>query len=377
MLAPEAGYIIINESMRVINNIIDMREAVDQLRKNGSRICYVPTMGALHKGHEALMEAAMNNLKPESSSYKIKSASNLKTKSMVQNDKRSVIVSIFVNPKQFNNASDLNNYPKTLEQDLESCRKQAVECVFVPSTEEIYPNGLNFEDDCMIEPPEYMTNHLEGKSRPGHFKGMLTIVCKLFNIIQPDEAYFGEKDYQQFILVNKMVDDLNLRVDVRPVPTVRDPDWLPLSSRNVRLGTEARQIAPVMSELLFELKYDLETNNRQLDSVLSDDSDTVSVNQSISELINSGLETKLNLEERKIFIIDYAELRCSRDLSELNYSKHNKIFDCERQCWTKHRSKDSRSPNSDNRILDCRLLMSVIVDGIRLLDNVGLRLKQP
>jgi pantoate--beta-alanine ligase len=177
-------------------------------------------MGALHAGHGRLMEEA-------------------------RRESACVVVSIFVNPIQFNQIKDYQHYPCTLETDLSFCREHGVDVVFAPPQEEMYP-----QPQATFVEVTRLTDHMEGRFRPGHFRGVATVVLKLFEIVQPDRAYFGEKDAQQLAVVRSMVKDLNLRVAIVGVPTVREPDGLALSSRNRRLSAEERQIAPLLYEAL-------------------------------------------------------------------------------------------------------------------------------
>ncbi len=189
-------------------------------RERGRSIGLVPTMGALHRGHAALLDAARR-----------------------END--FVVVSIFVNPIQFDRKEDLEKYPRTLEEDLRICGAHGVDLVFAPSAADLYPR----EQLTFVESPQLST-HLCGAHRPGHFRGVATVVLKLFNIVQPGRAYFGEKDAQQLAIVRRIVDDLNVPVKIVPVATVRESDGLALSSRNKHLTSRQREIAPVLSGAL-------------------------------------------------------------------------------------------------------------------------------
>ncbi|MCV7216203.1 pantoate--beta-alanine ligase [Mycobacterium crocinum] len=191
------------------------------LRHTGRRVMLVPTMGALHHGHLALVRAAK------------------KVPGSV------VVVSIFVNPLQFGAGEDLDAYPRTLESDLELLRGEDVEVVFAPSASAMYPDGPR-----TTVHPGPLGAELEGASRPGHFAGMLTVVLKLLQIVRPDRAFFGEKDYQQLVLIRQMVDDLNVDVRVVGVPIVRESDGLAMSSRNRYLNSEEREQAGALSSAL-------------------------------------------------------------------------------------------------------------------------------
>jgi pantoate--beta-alanine ligase len=192
------------------------------LRSAGRKVALIPTMGALHEGHRELIRHARRA-----------------PGAIVP------VVSIFVNPLQFGAGEDLARYPRPLEADLEACREEGVELVFLPGVGDMYPDGA----DTTVTPGA-LGDRLEGAVRPGHFAGVLTVVAKLFHIVAPDLAFFGEKDYQQLILVKKMVRDLDFPVSVVGVPTVREPDGLALSSRNVYLSRDDRPPAATLQRAL-------------------------------------------------------------------------------------------------------------------------------
>ena len=202
----------------VIGSVQELRTRL--ARERHGSIGLVPTMGALHRGHEALIEACRR-----------------------END--FIVTSIFVNPIQFDRTEDLKNYPRTWEADLRVCDRHSVDLVFAPSAADIYPG----EQLTFVESPLLSAN-LCGAHRPGHFRGVATVVLKLFNIVQPDRAYFGEKDAQQLAIIRRMVNDLNIPVTIVPVATVREADGLALSSRNKHLTPAQRAIAPVLSRAL-------------------------------------------------------------------------------------------------------------------------------
>jgi pantoate--beta-alanine ligase len=205
----------------VVASIAHVRERVKDARQKARSIGFVPTMGALHAGHRSLIEKA-------------------------RQDCRFVVVSIFVNPLQFDRKDDLERYPRTFEEDFTLCGSAGADLVFTPFSAELYPA----EQAAFVDVPT-LTEHLCGAFRPGHFRGVATVVLKLFQIVQPDRAYFGQKDAQQLAIIRRMVQDLNVPVDVVAVPTVRESDGLALSSRNKHLSTEQRQIAPALSRALF------------------------------------------------------------------------------------------------------------------------------
>lgn len=207
-------------SLRPIHTISRIRLETDRFSEKGLRLGFVPTMGALHRGHEALIGRAG-----------------------LECDR--VAVSIFVNPLQFSPEEDLRSYPRNLENDLQVCASLGVDLVFAPSPEEMYPaRQLAYVD------VESLTEHLCGPFRPGHFRGVATVVLKLFNIIRPARAYFGEKDYQQLVVIRKVIADLNLTVEIVPVATVRESDGLACSSRNAYLDPERRSKAPLLHRAL-------------------------------------------------------------------------------------------------------------------------------
>ena len=203
--------------MEIIKTISGARKVRQQLV--GS-VGFVPTMGYLHQGHLSLVKRA----KKENST---------------------VVVSIFVNPTQFGRGEDFRQYPRDLDRDLEMLEGAKTDIVFMPSEEEMYPDGFNSWVDV-----EGVTERLEGASRPGHFRGVATICAKLFNIVQPTRAYFGEKDAQQVVVIKKMVADLNMNLEIVVVPTVRESDGLAMSSRNTYLGPRERKAAPVLFQAL-------------------------------------------------------------------------------------------------------------------------------
>jgi pantoate--beta-alanine ligase len=212
--------------LNVYSNPADVSDLSRALRATGRRVLLVPTMGALHDGHLELVRAAK----------KVPGAV--------------VVVSIFVNPLQFGAGEDLDAYPRTLDSDVELLRAEGVEVVFAPTAADMYPAG---QRTTVLPGP--LGADLEGGSRPTHFAGMLTVVLKLLQIVRPDRAFFGEKDYQQLVLVRQMVDDLNIDVQIVAVPIVRENDGLAMSSRNRYLDTEQREQAGALSAALLAGKY--------------------------------------------------------------------------------------------------------------------------
>jgi pantoate--beta-alanine ligase len=216
----------------VVTTIEGVRRHVAAARQRGLRIGLVPTMGALHAGHASLMQAARLEC-----GY--------------------VVVSIFVNPTQFGPSEDLERYPRPFEQDVEICRRKGMNLIFAPETQTIYPPGFH----TYVEVHE-LQDFLCGASRPGHFRGVATVVLKLFNIVQPDAAYFGQKDAQQARLILQLVRDLDVPVQIRVCPIVREPDGLALSSRNRYLDAEQRRHATVLYRALQEARDLIERGER-------------------------------------------------------------------------------------------------------------------
>lgn len=204
--------------MRETGRPLELRSIVRGWRLQGERVALVPTMGNLHDGHRALIREARQRA-----------------------DR--VVVSIFVNPLQFDRPEDLSSYPRTLEADRAILVRDGVDLLFSPDAETLYPGGLALATRVSVPG---LGDILEGERRPGHFTGVATVVCKLFNLVQPDEAVFGEKDYQQLLLVRRMATDLDIPVRIHGVPVVRAEDGLALSSRNARLDEEARRRAAIL-----------------------------------------------------------------------------------------------------------------------------------
>ena len=206
--------------MKIIRSPQNLYKELNELKGKNKTIGFVPTMGALHEGHLSLIRAARK-----------------------ENDY--LVVSIFVNPTQFGPKEDLKRYPRPIRKDLELCRKEKVDFIFYPAAVNLYPRGFS-----TFVTVEGLSDMLCGKFRPGHFKGVATIVTKLFNIIQPDNAYFGQKDAQQVIIIKQMVKDLNFAVKIKVMPIFREKDGLAMSSRNIFLSKSERQDALVLSKAL-------------------------------------------------------------------------------------------------------------------------------
>ncbi|KKC99883.1 pantoate--beta-alanine ligase [Photobacterium halotolerans] len=231
--------------MQTFADMSPVREQVRAWRREGRRIAFVPTMGNLHQGHLTLVRKAREQADV-------------------------VVVSIFVNPMQFDKADDLNNYPRTLEDDLAKLNGEGVELVFTPTPDIIYPNGMDRQT--FVEVPG-LSHMLEGALRPSHFRGVSTIVTKLFNIVQPDVACFGEKDYQQLALIRQMVSDLAMPIEIIGVPTVREMDGLAMSSRNGYLTVDERQRAPVLAKTMRWISSQIRGGRRDFDEVVLDAND--------------------------------------------------------------------------------------------------------
>lgn len=231
--------------MQTFAEISALREQIKQYKREGKKIAFVPTMGNLHEGHLTLVRKAREHADV-------------------------VVVSIFVNPMQFERADDLANYPRTLEDDSSKLTAEAVEIVFTPTPEIMYPEGL--DKQTFVEVPGLSTM-LEGASRPGHFRGVATIVTKLFNIVQPDVACFGEKDFQQLAVIRQMTLDLAMDIEIIGVPTVREMDGLAMSSRNGLLTMDERQRAPVLARTMRWISSAIRGGRDDYASVIEDASD--------------------------------------------------------------------------------------------------------
>ncbi len=239
--------------MEIIYNIPLMQKKADQLRVKGKKIGFVPTMGFFHEGHLELMRVARKNADV-------------------------VVVSIFVNPIQFGPSEDYSRYPRDIERDKKKAQEVGVDILFIPSVEEMYPEG--FQTKVRVEK---LTQHLCGLFRPGHFDGVTTVVTKLFNIVKPHIAVFGEKDYQQLLVIKRMVKDLNMDIHIIGVPTVREADGLAMSSRNTYLTPEERK-----SALCLKKSIDLAK-----EMVEKGETDASVIKKKVEELISSYPFTKI------------------------------------------------------------------------------------
>jgi pantoate--beta-alanine ligase len=284
--------------MIVAEQAADVRQAVHDAHRRTLSVGCVPTMGALHAGHVSLIEAARREC-------------------------RFVVVTIFVNPTQFGPHEDFTRYPRPLENDLELCRRAGVDLVFAPHAEGLYPPGFGTFVD--VEP---LAQVLEGAFRPGHFRGVATVVLKLLNIVQPDAAYFGRKDFQQQLLIRKMCRELDLAVEIRSCPTVREPDGLALSSRNRFLAGGDRQKALVLSQALLLAERRLQAGEQDVQTVCA--------------------EMRRHMESARGVAVDYATVADPETLVELAVP-----------------------------IADMVALVAARVGSTRLIDNLAISLERP
>lgn len=224
-------------SVELADSIAALRARLAPLRREGKIIGLVPTMGALHAGHIELIRRA-------------------------RGESDCVVVSIFVNPIQFDRKDDFERYPRPVADDMRICEQAGVDVVFAPGAAEMYPRPQR----AFVE-VEALTDHLCGKFRPGHFRGVATVVAKLFNVVQPERAYFGEKDAQQLAVIRRMAADLNMPLTIVEVPTVRERDGLAISSRNVRLDAEQRRSATVLYQALAEARAQVARGQREAAAV--------------------------------------------------------------------------------------------------------------
>lgn len=284
----------------IFNNISDIRQRIKKLKSQQAVIGFVPTMGALHVGHESLIKRA-------------------------KEDCDAVIVSIFVNPKQFGPSEDYDNYPRQLELDREICSKLGVDLIFSPTVEEMYTGESgSLEENCtMLTPPESLQNKLCGKSRKGHFNGVATVVLKLFNIITPDKAYFGMKDAQQFVIIKKMAEDLNIPVQIIGCLTVREADGLACSSRNKYLSVEARNKASCIYKSLKRIKesYDSGINSVSQLICLAKEELSSDVEVEYLEILDMDTLTPLNTAKPNALIAIAARINGVRLIDNLIIDK--------------------------------------------------------
>lgn len=254
--------------METVKSILELRKIVARQKENGKKIGFVPTMGYLHEGHLSLMKASKKKAD-------------------------FTIVSIFVNPTQFGPNEDLATYPRDLERDQAQCESVGVDLIFAPEVSEMYPEGYSTFVDCEGN----ITKQLCGATRPTHFKGVTSVVAKLFNIVQPNFAFFGQKDAQQVAIIEKMVRELNFPIEIVPCPIVRESDGLAMSSRNTYLSEEARKEALVLHKALQEAKALIE--NGETDTKV---------------LINEMTNT---IKSSKLAVIDYVQIVDTQSLESI------------------------------------------------------------
>lgn len=273
--------------MLIIETLPMLRREVRRWRQDGKRIALVPTMGNLHDGHMTLVDEARERADI-------------------------VVVSIFVNPMQFERADDLARYPRTLQEDCEKLNRRGVDLVFSPAPGDVYPLGLS--EQTFVDVP-VLSTLLEGASRPGHFRGVSTIVSKLFNMVQPDLACFGEKDYQQLALIRKMVVDMGYDIDIVGVPTVRAKDGLALSSRNGYLTAAERKIAPVLSQVMQDIAGKLSQGERHIETLIDEAESTLSergLQPDGLAIVDADTLLPLNVDSRRAVILMAAWLGKAR-----------------------------------------------------------------
>ncbi|MCM1432847.1 MAG: pantoate--beta-alanine ligase [Clostridiales bacterium] len=262
--------------MKVVNTIKEVREHVKKWKKEGSSIGFVPTMGYLHEGHQSLIK-----------------------RSVEDNDK--TVVSIFVNPMQFAPNEDLESYPRDLDADTSLCEATGADLIFNPEPDEMYSNGF-----CSFVDMNGPTAELCGKSRPIHFRGVFTVVSKLFNIVAPDRAYFGQKDAQQLAVIKRMVIDLNMPIEIIGCPIIREADGLAKSSRNTYLSEEERKAALILSKTIFMGKKLVENGLRDADELIS--------------------AMKKNIETEPLAKIDYVQAVNFNDISVTSEISDNTLI---------------------------------------------------
>lgn len=258
--------------IKIVHTIEELRKQVKEWRKNGESVGLVPTMGYLHEGHQSLIK-----------------------KSVEQNDR--TVVSVFVNPMQFAPTEDLESYPRDLNADAKLCTETGADLIFNPEPEEMYKNGFcSFVD--MIGP----TAELCGKSRPIHFRGVCTVVSKLFNIVQPDRAYFGQKDAQQLAVIKRMVLDLNVPIEIVGCPIIREDDGLAKSSRNTYLNDEERKAALILSKTIFMGK-------KLVEDGLTDAKELV-------RLMKENIETEPLVKIDYVEVVDFSDISIKDEISD-------------------------------------------------------------
>ncbi|MEK6699153.1 MAG: pantoate--beta-alanine ligase [Nitrospirota bacterium] len=262
--------------MNIITSLSEMQSTAESLRNQGKRIGFVPTMGFLHEGHLSLMRASRKECDV-------------------------TVVSIFVNPTQFGPQEDLDRYPRDAEGDRKKCESAGADILFMPGAKEMYP-----EKPTVFVTVEGVSDILEGAVRPGHFRGVATVVAKLFNIVKPHIAYFGRKDFQQCVVIKRMVTGLNMDVEVSVLPTVREPDGLAMSSRNAYLNADERRAAAVLSRAL--------SAGEEL------------INAGVREAEKVRAKMRAVLLQEKGIVIDYAEVADPETLAPVEIVNNGKVL---------------------------------------------------
>lgn len=284
--------------MEVINNIKQLQLKSDELKKAGKKIGFVPTMGALHKGHLSLMQQAK-----------------------LDND--IVVISIFVNPLQFGQGEDYQTYPRDFSKDKELAEKSGVDIIFYPDVEEMYP-----VKPLTVVEVENLTQGLCGGFRPGHFRGVTTVVAKLFNIVKPQTTYFGQKDYQQAIVIKQMIKDLNFDIELVIMPTIRDKDGLALSSRNTYLNPRERKSALVLYQSLQLSKQLLDSGEKQAKKIISQMNDLIKEEKLIQpqyiEIVNSQTLEPVERIEKEVLIALAVKTGKTRLIDNILWSNHSR-----------------------------------------------------
>jgi len=264
--------------MIICKTVADLQSILNKFRAEKLKTGFVPTMGALHQGHLSLVQRA-------------------------KTENERVIVSIFVNPTQFNNPADLQKYPRMPEKDFEMLEREGVDVIFFSSEEEIYPDGSDSKSAFDFGDLEKV---MEGKFRPGHFKGVAQVVSRLFEIVEPDNAYFGEKDFQQLVIIKELVRQKNYKVKITGCPTMREPSGLAMSSRNLLLSPELHDEAAKISQALFYIR-----DNRNRTSLL--------------ELKNEAISM---IERNGLLKVEYLEVADLKTLQPLEKTDDNKTLRC-------------------------------------------------
>ncbi len=279
--------------MNTVKTVRELRAAVARARSEGKRIGFVPTMGNLHSGHAALVAKAAQRVD-------------------------FVVASIFVNPLQFGAGEDLDKYPRTLAADQEKLLQAGCHLLFAPTVEEMYPDGM--AGQTRVSVPQ-LSEGLCGASRPGHFEGVATVVSKLFNMVQPDLAVFGQKDYQQLAVIRALVHDLNMPIQIIGEPTVRAPDGLALSSRNGYLNDEQRAIAPVLYRILNQIAEAIRNGERDYPQLLAEQQrqlEAADLRQDYLEIRHARNLRLATAEDRDLVILVAAYLGGTRLIDNLH-----------------------------------------------------------